>query len=72
MYIWTQDSPDQEFHYRPLGPNFPDVVWRVSWSVTGNVLAVSSGDKVRALLLVLVQRVPYASFSCISCPGGAA
>ena len=23
---------------------FPDVVWRVSWSVTGNVLAVSAGD----------------------------
>lgn len=23
---------------------FPDVVWRVSWSVTGNVLAVAAGD----------------------------
>lgn len=23
---------------------FPDTVWRVSWSVSGNVLAVSCGD----------------------------
>lgn len=46
VYIWTQDSPDQEFQYRALGTGFPDVVWRVSWSVTGNVLAVSSGDKI--------------------------
>jgi protein transport protein SEC13 len=23
---------------------FEDPVWRVSWSVTGNILAVSSGD----------------------------
>jgi len=23
---------------------FPDVVWRLSWSVTGTILAVSSGD----------------------------
>ncbi|XP_075257612.1 protein SEC13 homolog [Convolutriloba macropyga] len=23
---------------------FPDVVWHVSWSFTGNILAVSGGD----------------------------
>ena len=23
---------------------FPDVVWRVSWSLAGNILAVSCGD----------------------------
>lgn len=46
VYIWTQDSTDQEFQCRPLGPGFHDVVWRLSWSVTGNILAVSSGDKV--------------------------
>jgi hypothetical protein len=45
VYIWTQDAPEQEFQYRPLG-NFTDVVWRLSWSVTGSILAVSSGDKV--------------------------
>ena len=26
------------------GGKFPDVVWRVSWSLAGNVLAVSCGD----------------------------
>jgi protein transport protein SEC13 len=25
-------------------PPFPEVVWRVSWSLSGNVLAVSTGD----------------------------
>jgi len=25
-------------------PTFPEVVWRVSWSLSGNVLAVSTGD----------------------------
>jgi protein transport protein SEC13 len=23
---------------------FPDVIWRVSWSIAGNILAVSCGD----------------------------
>ena len=27
----------------PVG-KFPDVVWRVSWSLAGNLLAVSCGD----------------------------
>ena len=27
----------------PAG-KFPDVVWRVSWSLAGNILAVSCGD----------------------------
>ena len=25
-------------------PKFADVVWRVSWSLTGGILAVSGGD----------------------------
>lgn len=25
-------------------PHFPDAVWRVSWSLAGNILAVSCGD----------------------------
>lgn len=29
---------------QPQEGKFPDVVWKVSWSVTGNVLAVSAGD----------------------------
>lgn len=26
------------------GGKFPDTVWRVSWSLSGNILAVSCGD----------------------------
>ena len=28
----------------PPAGKFPDVVWRVSWSLAGNLLAVSCGD----------------------------
>ncbi|KAJ1723263.1 GTPase-activating protein S13 [Coemansia erecta] len=55
VYIWTQDAPISK---AAAGQNaasdwvrtqlsstpFPDVVWRVSWSMSGNVLAVSCGD----------------------------
>lgn len=56
VLIWTQDSPTASWTKTALnpasastasaaGPNkFPDTVWRVSWSVSGNVLAVSCGD----------------------------
>lgn len=60
VVIWTQDAPGQAWSRKTLNPapylstppggsppqegKFPDVVWRVSWSVTGNVLAVSAGD----------------------------
>jgi len=41
--IWTQQSGEWS---KPkfLEPKFSAVVWRVSWSVTGNILAVSCGD----------------------------
>ncbi|SCZ90100.1 BZ3500_MvSof-1268-A1-R1_Chr1-3g01776 [Microbotryum saponariae] len=60
VYIWTQDSPRATWNKVALEPTpsaptqagagaggegkFGEVVWRVSWSVSGNVLAVSSGD----------------------------
>ena len=28
----------------PAPGKFPDVVWRVSWSLAGNILAISCGD----------------------------
>jgi len=42
--IWTQEDPASAWHAKPLPQKFGDVVWRVSWSVTGNILAVASGD----------------------------
>jgi len=43
VLIWTQNGPDAE--WKPiLLQKFNAPVWRVSWSVTGHMLAVSSGD----------------------------
>ncbi|TPX78663.1 hypothetical protein CcCBS67573_g00018 [Chytriomyces confervae] len=45
--IWTQDgtTPNAQWTRKPLKAEpFIDVVWRVSWSSSGNILAVSCGD----------------------------
>lgn len=43
VLIWKQTAPNQE--WKPtLLHQFEAPVWRVSWSVTGHLLAVSSGD----------------------------
>ncbi|KAJ3333696.1 GTPase-activating protein S13, partial [Kappamyces sp. JEL0680] len=46
VLIWTQDGPDEPWVKKPLGPpgTFSDVIWRVSWSLAGNLLAVACGD----------------------------
>lgn len=45
VLIWTQETPGTNWKKVSLrAERFPDVVWRVSWSLSGNVLAVSSGD----------------------------
>lgn len=44
VVIWTQGA-DNKWEKKLLkNDKFPDVVWRVSWSLSGNVLAVSGGD----------------------------
>lgn len=43
MIIWTKNQDDDEWTSKVL-KKFSDVVWHVSWSVTGNILAVSGGD----------------------------
>ncbi|KAJ6555505.1 protein transporter SEC13 [Mycena sp. CBHHK59/15] len=54
--VWVRDSPGGQWVRSVLDPSsaggegtatggkFPDVVWRVSWSLAGNLLAVSCGD----------------------------
>lgn len=53
VLIWTKDSPTGTWTKTALDPTttgagsggkFPDTVWRVSWSLAGNILAVSCGD----------------------------
>lgn len=44
VIIWTKDG-DKPWQKKLLkSEKFPDVVWRVSWSLSGNILAVSGGD----------------------------
>lgn len=41
--IWTSD-PSRPNEWKSIVLNFDAVLWRVSWSLSGNVLAVSGGD----------------------------
>ena len=43
VLIWTQNGRNEEWKASLLH-TFDSPVWRVSWSVTGHMLAVSSGD----------------------------
>ncbi|XP_074644859.1 protein SEC13 homolog [Tubulanus polymorphus] len=43
VIIWTSDGTCNTWSSKILH-KFNDVVWHVSWSVTGNILAVSGGD----------------------------
>lgn len=44
VFIWTCDDPAGNTWTAKLLHKFNDVVWHVSWSITGNILAVSGGD----------------------------
>ena len=55
VIIWSKNTPNASWTQTFLNPapaegagtgdnKFPDVVWRVSWSLAGNILAVSCGD----------------------------
>jgi protein transport protein SEC13 len=45
VFIWTQENPNSGWTKKALREEkFNDVVWRVSWSLSGNILAVSCGD----------------------------
>lgn len=44
VLIWSQDESGN-WQKQPLTEEkFPDVCWRASWSLSGNILAVSGGD----------------------------
>lgn len=43
VYIWTNDGSSSTWTPKLLH-KFGDVVWHLSWSVSGNILAVSGGD----------------------------
>ena len=41
--MWTKEGESSQWTPKELH-SFEDVVWHVSWSVSGNMLAVSGGD----------------------------
>ena len=43
VIIWANDGAGTAWTPHEL-PTFSDVIWHVSWAVTGNILAVSGGD----------------------------
>jgi len=43
VYIWTQEE-GQNTAFNRKAIKMKEVAWRVSWSITGNLLAVSGGD----------------------------
>ena len=52
VIIWSNDGTNSQWTSKVLH-KFNDVVWHVSWSVTGNILAVSGGDnKVGSLFCI--------------------
>ena len=45
MIIWSNSDVNSSSAWTPKVLNtFDDVVWHLSWSVSGNMLAVSGGD----------------------------
>lgn len=45
VIVWTQERSDEPWKKTLLSPDpFADTVWKVSWSLSGNVLAVSCGN----------------------------
>ncbi|CAC5417259.1 SEC13 [Mytilus coruscus] len=43
VIIWTNDGTGNDWSHKILH-KFNDVVWHLSWSITGNILACSGGD----------------------------
>ena len=44
VIVWTKDESSGENWNPKVLKTFAEVVWRASWSVTGDILAVSGGD----------------------------
>lgn len=43
--IWTKEEKSNVWKKSLLKKDkFPDVCWRASWSLSGNILAISGGD----------------------------
>ena len=52
VVIWTNDGNSNNWTPTVLN-KFKDVVWHLSWSITGNILAVSGGDNKVCLCAII-------------------
>lgn len=72
VIIWSQDAGKEWVKTQLDGGSadkkFPDTVWRVSWSLSGNILAVSCGDGKVTLWKEVVSSTPGAKeeWECVS------
>eukprot|EP00753_Platysulcus_tardus_P015100 PLAT4785.1.p1 GENE.PLAT4785.1~~PLAT4785.1.p1 ORF type:complete len:308 (-),score=119.74 PLAT4785.1:98-1021(-) len=71
VYIWTQEEAGGEWEAKLLH-TFDAPVWRVSWSITGNILAVSSGDNTVTLWSESLDRKWVQISSVSDAPAGKA
>lgn len=44
VVVWTNDGTSDNSWVSKEILKFNDVVWHASWSLTGNILAISGGD----------------------------
>ena len=69
MIIWSNSDVNSSSAWTPKVLNtFDDVVWHLSWSVSGNMLAVSGGDN----KITLWKENLEGQWICISDGSGAA
>jgi len=64
VVIWTQDttSSNSTTAFTKKVLKFNEVVWRVSWSITGNILAISGSDN----KVTLWKEQPDGEWTCIN------
>lgn len=55
--VWTNDGAGENNWVSKEILKFNDVVWHASWSLTGNILAISGGDNKVSQVLSLVSKL---------------
>jgi protein transport protein SEC13 len=67
VYLWEKDGQTGKWNNRLLH-SFPDVIYHLSWSLLGNVLAVSSGDNT----VTLWKEMTNGEWACVATDVGKA
>lgn len=62
VIIWTRDESTGGSWNHTILPPFKDVVWHASWSITGDILAISGGDN----KVTLWKESPEGEWVCVS------